>query len=642
MIIKVLAIDNDPFMLEFYRDVLPGDRYEVFTAEDGLYALDLLDTVTPDFIFVDLVMPNIHGKKLCKIIRGMKRFKDTYVVILSATVAEEQIDIEGLGVNACIAKGPIEQMARWVREVIGNPAAAALRCAKGEIIGSEKNVPRTITNELLNVGNHLEVIMNTINEGIIEIVSTGEIIYVNKAGLSLMGIHECRLLGSDLFALFSETDKPKVLDAVKNAEKSEPGNRKCLVHINGRQVMLTILPIKSEEAFSTIIILDDVTEKRLMEKRLIQAKKREALSTLSSGITHNFNNLLMAIQGNISLLMLEEGLNREQRRILNTIEQYLKNGSQLTNQLIEIARGEKCELKPTDLNEIMVKSSGMFGQTHHEIRIHHEFQENIWVVDADTGQLEQVLLNLYLNAQQAMLGGGDLFLGTENITLDENLARSLGMKGRNFVRISIQDNGKGIDKETQERIFDPFFSTKKGNMGSGLGLSSAFSTIRDHSGIITVQSEPGKGSIFHIFLPVSTKPLPVEDHPSETISTGKGFILFVEDEEFVCDVGKQMLEAMGYCCMTAPDGRSALKIYEEKRHHIDMVILDMAMPGMGGGETFDRLVKVNPEVKVLISSGCGMDGEIAQVLERGCSDFIKKPFKINELSQKISHVMGLN
>jgi len=152
MIKRVLAVDNDPFMLEFFRDVLPEDRCELFTAEDGLFALDLLDTVTPDIIFVDLVMPNIHGKKLCKIIRGMERLKDAYLVILSATVAKERIDVEALGVNACIAKGPIEHMARLVREVLEHPGAAALRCSAGEVIGGERNIPRIITNELLNTG----------------------------------------------------------------------------------------------------------------------------------------------------------------------------------------------------------------------------------------------------------------------------------------------------------------------------------------------------------------------------------------------------------------------------------------------------------------------------------------------------------
>ena len=274
--------------------------------------------------------------------------------------------------------------------------------------------------------------------------------------------------------------------------------------------MLRMLPIKTEEAFTSIIIIEDVTEKRRMEKHLIQAKKREALGTLAGGIAHNFNNLLMAIQGNISLLMLKEGFNNGDSDRLKTIEEYVKSGSKLTAQLIQLAKDGDCEIKPTDLNKIIEKSAGMFGRTNNEVRIHQKYQEGVWIVDADPGQLEQVFLNLYVNARKAMPGGGELFLETQNITPDENFVRSLGMNGRNFVKISVRDTGIGMDKETQERVFDPFFTTRKANMGTGLGLSTAYSTISDHNGMITVQSEKGKGAIFDIFLPVSADQLPIE------------------------------------------------------------------------------------------------------------------------------------
>jgi two-component system, cell cycle sensor histidine kinase and response regulator CckA len=390
------------------------------------------------------------------------------------------------------------------------------------------------------------------------------------------------------------------------------------------------------------MIKEDVTEKRRMETQLIQAKKTEALGTLASGIAHNFNNLLMAIQGNISLLMLEKGLNQGNSDRLKAIEKYVESGSKLTAQLIKLSKGGNFEVKPTNLNQILKKTSEMFGRTNKEVQIHQKYQEGIWIVNADPGQLEQVFLNLYVNALQAMPGGGELFLETQNVTLDENFVRSLGMNGRNFVKIFVRDTGIGMDKETQGRIFDPFFTTRKADMGTGLGLFTAYSTIRDHNGMITVQSEKEKGAIFDIFLPVSRDQLPEEEQPSKTMVIGKGSILFVEDEKWVRDIGKQMLERMGYFCLTAQNGRSALEIYEEKRHQIDMVILNTVMPGMGGGETFGRLVKANPEIKVLLSSGCGLDGEVSEVLKRGCSAFIQKPFNMNELSQKIRDVMSLN
>jgi len=407
-------------------------------------------------------------------------------------------------------------------------------------------------------------------------------------------------------------------------------------------VMLKMLPIKTPESFTRIIILDDVTEKCQAETQLIQSKKKEALGTFAGGIAHNFNNLLMGIQANISLLMLKAGLNQEHCDILKTIEQYVQSGSKLAAQLMEFGKGGDCEVKPTDLNKIIEKSSEMFGRTNKDVLIHQKNQEGVWVVKADQGQLEQVFFNLYINARQAMPGGGELFIETQNVTLDENFVYSLGMNGRSFVKVSVRDTGKGMDKKTQERIFDPFYSTKKAGMGTGLGLSTVYNTIREHDGMIAVESEVGNGTVFNIFFPASAGRIPMEARPSKTMATGKGAILFVEDEELICDIGKQMLEEMGYFCLTALDGRSALEIYEEKRHQIDMVILDMAMPDMGGGETFDRLIEVNPEIKVLLSSGRGLDGEVSDILKRGCTAFIQKPFNMNELSQKIRGVMRLN
>ncbi|MCJ7810376.1 MAG: ATP-binding protein, partial [Desulfobulbaceae bacterium] len=503
----------------------------VFTAEDGLYALDVLETITPDIIFVDLVMPNIDGKKLCKIIRGIEKFQDTYLIILSATATEERIDVEKLGVNACIAKGSLERMEQLIHEVLDHPDAAALRCRAGEVIGAEKSIPRTITNELLNVGKHFEAILEVINEGIIEVASTGRIICVNPAAVSLFGVHKSRLLGSDFFNLFSETDRPEVLAVCENRKESETTNSKCMVHMNSRLVILRTLLIKTGKEFTFFIILNDVTEERRMETQRIQTKKREAIGLLAAGVAHNFNNLLMAIQGNISILMLKEGFNQEDRDRLKTIKAFVESGSKLTGQLIGLAKDGDWEVKPTDVNKIIEKCSGMFGRTHSEVLIHQKYQEGIWVVNADPGQMEQVFFNLFVNAQQAMPGGGELFLETQNITLDENCVRSLGINGSNFVKISVRDTGNGMDKETKERIFDPLFTTRKATMGTGLGLSSVYSTIRDHNGMITVQSKKKKGTLFNIFLPVPANQLPVEEHSRETIDMEKEPLLFVENEE---------------------------------------------------------------------------------------------------------------
>ena len=513
MVEKVLAVDNDPFILEFMKDILSPDRYELFTANDGLEALDIMDRTTPDIVFVDLVMPNIGGKKLCQIIRGMERLKNAFIVILSSAIGEQEIDAKKLGVNACITKGPMKDMARHIRWVLESPDIATRRCAEGEVLGADKNVQRRITNELLSMGEHHEAILNAMHEGIMEIVLRGRIVYANSKCQELLGIPERKLLGSDFFQLFSETDQPKVHASCRKTVEAESLSPDCLVRINDHELILRILPIKNQAGLSLIVMLQDITEKRRMEAKLVQAEKREALGTLAGGIAHNFNNLLTAIQGYVSLLTFKDGLTQAHLHDLEKIQQCVESGSDLTSELLKIAKGDGQKLKTTDLNRIVKKSSEMFGAGNKQIRIHHKYQKDLWLVEADVSQLEQVFLNLYINAQQAMPGGGELFLETENVTLNEKCNPSLKRSGRKYVKVSVRDTGKGIDKNIQEKIFDPFFTTK--SMGSGLGLATAQNTLKSHKGMIDVHSDSGKGTTFEIFLPASRGPLMTESRSGE-------------------------------------------------------------------------------------------------------------------------------
>ena len=513
MVAKILAVDNDPFILQFMKDILSTDKYELFTANNGLEALDVMDRTTPDIIFVDLVMPNIGGKKLCQIIRGMERLKNAFVVILSSAIGEQEVNVERLGVNACIAKGPMEDMARHIRWVLENPDIASRRCVEGEVLGADKNVQRRITNELLNIEKHNEAILDAMHEGIMEVVSKGKIVYGNPMCLRLLGISERKLLGSDFFQLFSETDQTDVHASFQKTIETESLSPDCLVRINDHELILRMLPVKNQAGLSLIVMLQDITEKRRMEAKLSQAEKREALGTLAGGIAHNFNNLLTAIQGYVSLLTFKDGLTQAHLDDLDGIQQCVRSGSDLTSELLKIAKGDGQKLKTTDLNGIVKKSSEMFGAGNKQIQIHQKYQKDIWLVDADVGQLEQVFLNLYINAQQAMPGGGELFLKTENVTLNEKCNPSLEIRGRDYVKVSVRDTGIGIDKNIKEKIFDPFFTTK--SMGSGLGLATARNTVKSHKGMIHVHSDRGKGTTFEIFLPASLNRKTMENRSGE-------------------------------------------------------------------------------------------------------------------------------
>jgi CheY-like chemotaxis protein len=283
----------------------------------------------------------------------------------------------------------------------------------------------------------------------------------------------------------------------------------------------------------------------------------------------------------------------------------------------------------------------MFGRTKKEITIHAKYQEDLWAVKADPGQMEQVLLNLYVNAWQAMPGGGDLFLETENVTLDESYVKPFSIEPGRYVKLSITDTGVGMDKATQERIFDPFFTTKEMGRGTGLGLASAYGIMKNHGGFIKVSSKKGDGSTFNIYLPASESDVSGEtSEASEDVRHGHETLLLVDDEEMLTEVGKEMLNALGYTVLIAEGGRKAVEIFRKKRDEIDLVILDMIMLGMGGGDTYDRLKEINPDIKVLLSSGYSINGQAKEILDRGCDGFIQKPFNLEQLSQKLREVLG--
>jgi len=405
-------------------------------------------------------------------------------------------------------------------------------------------------------------------------------------------------------------------------------------------------------------IIRDITEKKLFEAQLLQAQKMEAIGTLAGGIAHNFNNLLMSIQGNASLMLLETDPKHPHYERLKNIEKSVQSGSKLTNQLLGYARGGRYEVKHISLNQIVKETSDTFETTRKDIRVHQDLDKDLSGIKADQGQIEQVLLNLYVNAADAMPQGGDLFLHTTNVTHEDMKERPYTPKPGNYALLTVRDTGVGMDKKTMDRIFDPFFTTKGLAKGTGLGLASVYGIIKAHSGYIDVESKKGQarpprlspaerddggqGTTFYIYLPaIEAKGMAqrAEGMEQEEMNPGKETILLVDDEEMILDVGQALLKALGYKVLIAGSGKEALEIYKKNKEKIDLVILDMIMPVTGGGETYDRMKEINPDIKVLLSSGYSIDGQATEILKRGCDGFIQKPFTMKELSQSIREVL---
>lgn len=385
--------------------------------------------------------------------------------------------------------------------------------------------------------------------------------------------------------------------------------------------------------------LRDITPQKKLEAQLQQAQKMESLGNLAGGIAHDFNNLLMGIQGRTSLMLMHKDSSHPDFGHLSGIEDYVKNAADLTKQLLGFARAGKYEVKPTDINDLLKKSSALFGRTKKEIAIHSKYQEDVWTLEVDRGQIEQVLLNLFINAWHAMPGGGDLFIETENVTVDESFIRPFEVQPGKYVKISITDTGLGMDEATRQRIFEPFFTTRKMGRGTGLGLASVYGITKNHGGFIDVYSEKGHGTTFNIYLPASEKEAMKGKALAGDLIKGSEGVLLVDDEDMIIDVGKELLGELGYEVLLARSGQEAIKIYEENEGKIDMVILDMIMPDMSGGDTYDRLKEINPGINVLLSSGYSINGQATEILNRGCDGFIQKPFNIKQLSQKLREIL---
>lgn len=387
-------------------------------------------------------------------------------------------------------------------------------------------------------------------------------------------------------------------------------------------------------------VLRDITEQEHLQEQVQKAERMQALGTLAGGIAHDFNNLLMGIQGRTSLMLMDIDDTHPHREQLSGIEDHVRQAANLTNQLLGFARGGKYQISPVDLNQLITENANMFGRTKKEISIHTKFEEAIWTVEVDKSQIDQVMLNLYVNAWQAMPEGGQIYIQTKNCLLDDDFVKPFSLKPGKYVEISVGDTGVGMDQTTRKRIFEPFFTTKEKERGMGLGLASAYGIIKNHDGIITVQSEKGKGTTFTIYLPASEKAVADVRIPRQEQVHGDGTILLVDDEDMIIEVGKAILNKLGYRTLTAGSGTDAIDIYRKNQNLIALIILDMVMPGMNGSETYYRLKEINPEIKILLSSGYTMDEAAHDILKESSDEFIQKPFNVEILSRKIQQLIN--
>lgn len=471
--------------------------------------------------------------------------------------------------------------------------------------------------------------------------------YINKIGLDLFGLSDQDLeKGVNLKDVVHPNEKEKIshyLDRIFMGE--DPKNTEYRFQIKDGSEIMTLIcasPINENgHVVGVRMSITDITERKKLELQLQQAQKMEAIGTLAGGIAHNFNNLLMGIQGYTSLIMMDTPPDDPRYGRLQRIENQVLSGSKLTKQLLGYARKGKYEIKRLDLNLLVREISEIFGMTKKQIRIHLELAEDLFVVNADQGQIEQLLLNIFINAADAMPTGGDLYITAMNTNAKNIKHKSFKVKDSgNFIQIVIRDTGIGMDQKIVDRIFEPFFTTKGLASGTGLGMASVYGIIKGHGGYINVKSKVGRGTTFDIYLPAAGESILKNKESNIEAVKGQGTLLLVDDEDVILEVAQEYLNLLGYNVLLAKGGKAAIDIYQQKKDEIDMVLLDMVMPDLSGGDTYDRVKEINPHVKVLLSSGYSIDGQARDIINRGCNGFIQKPFTLKDLSYKLKEVLG--
>ncbi|MEI6126031.1 MAG: response regulator [Pseudomonadota bacterium] len=635
---RILIVDDEPHICDSLKFLLQRQGYDIYSANSGKEAVTLLAAHTFDLLLLDMVIPDMSGYQIMDHVNACSYDVLTIVITGNASI-ESAVTALRKGAYDYLKKPfEYEELLKRVGNALQNKKLALeKKIIDGKLERSEERYQYLVQN----------------SPDIIYILDAeGTFTFINITVQRELGYDPRSLLGKSFLFFVHEDDAVKARFFISREKpphaapahiqlkfKLSEHSAACkLFEIEHSPIELT--PVAAEENFfGTYGVARNITYRKQLEDQLHHAKKMEAIGTLAGGIAHDFNNILMGIMGYTSLILSDLEPDNPYYTRLQSIEQHVRSGANLTRQLLSFARGGNYDVKPADINDIIEKTSGMFARTKKEISLSCTYATNGWTAEVDAGQIEQVLLNLYVNAWQAMPGGGTMYVATESITLDELPAHEADLAAGSYIKITIKDTGIGMDEEVRQRIFEPFFTTKGAERGTGLGLASAYGIIKNHGGNITVDSKKGQGTTFTIYIPASDKPVLIEEAPAGDIIKGSETILLVDDEQAMIDVGSEILGAIGYKVITAGSGREAIKAYADNLEKIDILIVDLIMPEIGGGELCKKVRALNPQARVLMSSGYSIEGDMAAGLQGYCNGFIQKPFAIKELSQKIREIL---
>lgn len=509
----------------------------------------------------------------------------------------------------------------------------------------EVNIRSKTEEDLSAAKNYIDNIINSMPSLLIGVDSQNRITNWNRKAEEVTGISsdlaKARNL-QDVFPYLNDiTDR--ITEAMTMGTPVFENARVTMYGSTKRYEDITIYPLKVKGIEGAVIRIDDITKQHLMQEELTHSRKLDAIGQLAGGVAHDFNNMLGGILGGAEMLEMHLGDDEKGKKYLNLIMESGRRATELNRKLLAFARRDKVESAPVDVAKAVEVTIDILRHSLDKlINITMEMNTQDTVVMGDLSQLQNALINLGINAGHAIAESGELRYRVNRIELSSVYCSSspFDIEPGHYVDIEIRDTGQGIPLEYQHQIFDPFFTTKEQGKGTGLGLASVYGTVQQHHGAITLYSEVGIGTTFHIYLPLANQQIRVEQKKDDRIISGSGRVLIVEDESVIRLTASAMLESLGYEVIVAENGQQAIEIFSKKADEIELVLMDMIMPEMNGRECFFAMKEISSGVKVVLASGFSKDADIEELKTCGLCGFLRKPYSIAELSRAVA--MALN
>ena len=633
----VLIVDDHQGLISLIQRCLSREGFHTAFAHTGQEALTWLSEHHADLLLLDLQLADMSGEDL---IHHLKQRALTLPFIVVTGQGDERLAVK-------MMKGGARDY--FIKDSSLIELLPSIVTQTFEQLHQEQRL-RLAEETLREERERMAITLSSIVEGVLTTDRRGHITYMNGMAEELSGWKQRDAMGRSI------EEVVRFLHSGVNEENDHPVTHVLAVgtplhpldhyplfdHVKGeRPVVYSVSPLRRSDGnlLGAVLILRDMTERIKLDEERLKASKLDSVGLLAGGIAHDFNNLLTTILGNISMTKAWVNSRDHLFSFLSEAENASLRAKKLTQQLLTFAKGGTPLKKPLALQQV-IPESATFALSGSSISCHCDIPEDIWLIQADEGQINQVIHNLAVNAQQAMPTGGILTIGAENVMLTAEQARqkNLSEPGK-YIKLTVQDSGTGIPPYALHKIFDPYYSTKQ--TGSGLGLSTAYSIINNHYGTIAASSVQSRGATFVIYLPAAKEPTPI---PQGSLSTmpGEGRVLVMDDEESIRLLVGEMLRHLGYEVQCVAEGQEALERYQEAYHTqqpFNAVILDLTVPGgLGGKATVEQLRQFDPQVKAIVSSGYSNDPVLSRYSTFGFHGVVAKPFRLAELSQVLHQI----